>query len=539
MRTRKSSVILKGFAVASSLAMLASVAACGASTANNAKTSDGKPIVKILVVKASTQIPMKDMKWTQDLEKEAGVKIKWQEVQQSAWDQQKNVSLAAGDVADLNIRAYNPDDTAKNPDVFEELTDDIDKMPNVKKFFEEKPIAKKFVEVSGKIRVLPSDRGKGYLASGQHMLINKAWLDKLGLKVPITWDELTKVLEAFKTQDPNGNGKQDEIPMHLRALPTDQVGMWWSPFLFLNSTGIVTQYNAGPSGQGIYVKDGKVGNYMQTDEFRQVLDYLASLKKKGLVPDNWVTLDDSKYWAQLQPGGSEATVGAAFGWDGTAFGAIDSDLYKQYITIPVPSAPGVSASETVWDGSRENNEFEDYHMSMSANAANKDAALKVINLLYSEKYSVQQLYGAIPEYLEDNGNSTYTVTQAQIDAWAEGKGPALADRLAGWIPDSVTIKNDQSMDSIAAADKANEEQYKNYDHTKDMMPIYVRLDEADQNTVANDFTTVFSTAMPQIAKFAQEGTTDATWKAFQDQLTQLNIDEPTQLWQKAYDKYVK
>lgn len=33
--------------------------------------------------------------------------------------------------------------------------------------------------------------------------------------MPQTTDDLIKVLEAFKTKDPNGNGKADEIPMSL------------------------------------------------------------------------------------------------------------------------------------------------------------------------------------------------------------------------------------------------------------------------------------------------------------------------------------
>lgn len=44
-------------------------------------------------------------------------------------------------------------------------------------------------------------------------MINKTWLDKLGLKVPDTIDELYNVLKAFKERDPNGNGRLDEIPV--------------------------------------------------------------------------------------------------------------------------------------------------------------------------------------------------------------------------------------------------------------------------------------------------------------------------------------
>ena len=38
------------------------------------------------------------------------------------------------------------------------------------------------------------------------------WLDKLGLPIPETTDDLYNTLKAFKTQDPNGNGLNDEIP---------------------------------------------------------------------------------------------------------------------------------------------------------------------------------------------------------------------------------------------------------------------------------------------------------------------------------------
>lgn len=48
--------------------------------------------------------------------------------------------------------------------------------------------------------------------------LRKDWLDRLGLAVPTTIDELYNVLVAFKTQDANGNGDpNDEIPMSDRS----------------------------------------------------------------------------------------------------------------------------------------------------------------------------------------------------------------------------------------------------------------------------------------------------------------------------------
>lgn len=45
------------------------------------------------------------------------------------------------------------------------------------------------------------------------LFINQKWLDKVGMKMPVTLDEFYNVLIAFRDKDPNGNGKKDEIPL--------------------------------------------------------------------------------------------------------------------------------------------------------------------------------------------------------------------------------------------------------------------------------------------------------------------------------------
>lgn len=181
--TRKGTATKVGASLCA-LAMLGSLAACGNAKATT--DANGKPIVTILVVKNSNQTKMSDMKWAKDLEADCDCSIQWKEVSDDQWGQQKNASLAAGEISDLNIRAFNPDDASRNASAFEQLGNDLDKLPNVKAFFKEQPTAKKFVTVDGKVTVLPSSRTKGFLASGQHFMINKTWLDKLGLEVPKT-----------------------------------------------------------------------------------------------------------------------------------------------------------------------------------------------------------------------------------------------------------------------------------------------------------------------------------------------------------------
>lgn len=80
----------------------------------------------------------------------------------------------------------------------------------------------------GHIYGLPGISEMGYIdddgtyigigAIPQFTSINKDWLEKVGMEMPTTLDELHDVLVAFKENDCNGNGDAtDEIPMSFMA----------------------------------------------------------------------------------------------------------------------------------------------------------------------------------------------------------------------------------------------------------------------------------------------------------------------------------
>lgn len=223
----KRNTMVRGAAALSSLVMFGSVAACG-NTAGQGAMQDGKPLVTINIIPSATTKPIKTMKWAQELETACDCRIKWVETNQQSWDGgQKNAVLASGDISDITIWGILQTDIAKNQDIFEDLSDDLDKMPNVKQFLEENKAARQYAtSLDGGIYLLPNDLSAAnpVRVGGQTMMINKIWLDKLGLGIPTTWDELTAVLKAFKTQDPNGNGKADEIPFDIRKLATNGFG---------------------------------------------------------------------------------------------------------------------------------------------------------------------------------------------------------------------------------------------------------------------------------------------------------------------------
>lgn len=531
---------LKKVAVAAvAAAMLLPLAACGGSNSDPKTDANGKPIVKIMITRWSTDVAMKDMKWTKDIEAKCDCTVEWEDLADSAWGQQKSAKLAAGELADASMFAFDPTDAAKY-DYFEDLNAHLDKMPNVKKFFDEVPAAKKMVaDKKGHVYVLPSDRGKNYRVSSNHLLINKKWLDKLGLQMPKTWDELTTVLEAFKTQDPNGNGKADEVPFNMRKLETGGFTLW-NPFVFLNSTGITTQFaGTSPSFQGYYVKDGKVGSFLTTDNYKHVVEYLSMLMEKGLVPKDAMTRDDAAMTAVTTGDGKTAKAGMIVGWSKQDFEKLKDD----YVPMPVPKETAdMPDSEVTWDYTQELTELQNHAIAVSKNAKNKDALYKAIDAMYSEKVSVEQYYGTIPEQVADNGGGKYKVNDMCYEVSSKPKCTAVADRFAGYIPDHATIENDQGTDALREADVPYQSALSNVDPVKDAMPIYVRIDNSDEQTkVNNNNTAVLSYALGQTAKWIQKGGVDQEWDAYVKKLNEpsLGLQDNVKTWQKYYDLYTK
>ena len=150
------------------------------------------------------------------------------------------------------------------------LDDLIEKYaPNVKKFFEECPEAKSVASgEDGHIYYIPgslSGIDRDALPS-KGWFIRKDWLEKLGLEEPKTLDEMYEVLKAFKTKDPNGNGKQDEVPY------------------FNRQEGIPDLYQLFGAENRWYVNDaGKLVNGKTEEAFRDAVREMAKWYKEGLI----------------------------------------------------------------------------------------------------------------------------------------------------------------------------------------------------------------------------------------------------------------
>src|SRR5699024_2513977 len=110
--------------------------------------------------------------------------------------------------------------------------------------------------------------------SNEHSLrayINQTWLDNLNLEMPTTTEELETVLQAFVSQDPNGNGQKDEIGM-MGGGSWHQMAQDWLMNSFIYDDG-ETRW---------MVNDGKLDVPYNKEEWREGLRYINSLVSQGL-----------------------------------------------------------------------------------------------------------------------------------------------------------------------------------------------------------------------------------------------------------------
>src|SRR5690606_4877116 len=144
--------------------------------------------------------------------------------------------------------------------------------------------------------------------------INVKWLENLGLDVPTTVDEFYTVLKAFKEQDPNGNGIQDEIPFLSWGLdsPSFREALTWY--------GVFA---------GIAEDNGTVYYKQATEEYKEFLAFMKKLYDEQLFYNDSITLTAQQAQALAQDGDVNK-VGAFFDYAAFVLLGQDTDKYLEY-----------------------------------------------------------------------------------------------------------------------------------------------------------------------------------------------------------------
>lgn len=187
--------------------------------------------------------------------------------------------------------------------------------PNLYALLEANPAWREAITLpGGVIAALPAINP---LRAQNAMWINKTWLERLKLDMPTDTASLRSVLEAFKTKDPNQNGRADEIPFTF-------LGPWDLKFL-AHAFGLsANDYNmyADASGKAQFIP--------ALDKYREFVSWASDLYKAGLLDRNGFTTADAL--RKVTDEKAAATYGIFFGPTPTAF--LPATIGAEYAILP-------------------------------------------------------------------------------------------------------------------------------------------------------------------------------------------------------------
>ena len=162
------------------------------------------------------------------------------------------------------------------------------------------------------------------------LYINRNWLDKLGLQMPKTVDELEHVLTEFITKDPNGNGKADELGMVGSVL----VGRSNIPLWLIN-----TKIYCHDTYMFNCTDDGEIYLPYDQDAYRDGLRVANRFYEKGLLPElNWTIQGSSELPAIFTPVDEVAKCGVWAGFGSLHTSTDNPTLYEYEALLPLEGA---------------------------------------------------------------------------------------------------------------------------------------------------------------------------------------------------------
>lgn len=364
--------------------------------------------------------------------------------------------------------------------------------------------------------------------------INDKWLEAIGADVPKTVDELYDVLKKFATEDPNGNGKADEIPLagiynEYRSNITEWI---INAFVYCNDDTFVN------------ATDGKIWSPYTTDEYRQALAYMNKLYSEGLMSPLTFSMTQNPEMAALTtPTDGEALVGVAGGHQMLVF-AQDNERMYEYGPIGPLAAATELGGYAAWYG----NTYE-YCTFITKDAADPVLAFKLLDFMCSQESAIRMRYGNEGEHwvwAEDGALSAVgtpaAITVVNESVWSEQNnvnwhyfGAVLAPM--GWITPSYTDDGSwtSTRNGIAYQDR------KLYDAAPQKNEIVYKI---IYNSEENE---LVSSVLQQLKDYVDEAralfvsgvldpNSDADWQTYLSNLSAQGMDDYLAASQTAYTR---
>lgn len=404
------------------------------------------------------------------------------------------------------------------------INDLIDKYaPKMQEILDFKGVRQTMTLPDGKIYTIP------YIIDTPEVnympVINGEWLKKLNLEMPTNTDEFADVLRAFKTQDPNGNGKNDEIPFS-----GDPNNMYF---------GLLTGWwGASFDKTNFAMVDGKLDFMADNDEFKECIKYFAGLYKEGLIDPELFTHD----LAQWKAKGEADLLGCCIAYGAGDFVKKDPEHpYDKtaFDTVPVIHAPGVDKPNYL-RGSYKSTIFKT-QLAITDKAKNPATIIRWYDNVFEVDNSMQIQNGLFGKRLEKLGENDYRRLDenklSEGDREKYGWGNMFTQSLPKYCPIGLVIKEPEGIPTPYNEKKVSDELYEPF---LNEMPANVWVSEEDSKKTAIIDTDIKNHINKKVAAWVSgQADVEKEWDAYKEELDKLGLQELIEIKVKAQESVAK
>ncbi|GAA1559902.1 ABC transporter substrate-binding protein [Kribbella hippodromi] len=520
-------------------------------------TITGNPAVTLNVfAPQSADINLATNDFTKLVQQKFNLTIKWQTTTFDGGPakEKRQISLASGDYPDLYllipwVDQFTQADLLKlaNQGVVVPLNQLIDQYaPNIKKAMDSTPEWKAMATApDGKIYGMPQWVDCFHCSYQSKLWMNSAWLKKLGLQQPKTTEDMRKVLEAFKTQDPNGNGKADEIPLSA------SVGNNLIPY-FMNAFIYDPQGAGTNNASTLVLNNGKVDLQANKDGWREGLRYINSLYKEGLI-DKGAFTQNGDAFSQLGNRAGPVVLGSGTVLHPGQFvntGSADG-RDKQYDAVPPLTGPGGANFTGYTFPSVPGATFV---LTSKASPEQQIQAIKLLDYIFTDAGQINGQFGmegkgwTVPGPGDVALDKSMKPTFKQIQQKPGSKPRNTAWQALAQYNNTAKFRNSEVIGtdiySQAGYERKLFEATKLYAGHEDKAQIYPFWRVWIDPTLANEVATLQTNLENYVQQNALQFITgsknlDSDWDAYVKGLDSLGLKRYLEIQQAAYDKAPK
>ena len=372
--------------------------------------------------------------------------------------------------------------------------------------------------------------------------INKTWLEKAGMEVPTTLDELTTALKYFKTHDMNGNGKADEIPMVDQANGS-LLEVIENAFVRTGVDSIVVR------------EDGKLDMAYATEGYKEFLKYANSLYTQGLIDPVTFSQDNATRKTLLN---GEVTRVGVFSHTSTSVLTAGSARRENHEYAPMfldnPAKPGYSTFRYMQT-------MPEQSMFITKECEYPETAFRIGDYMCSEKMTVWSRWGEEGTdwiKLDSSASGMYDFIGAPaylepVLQWGSRQNSHWQNETPGFRRTNISLgmsSSDSSQQSKAYAIEELHKRYSDVNWSKDNPNTKLFYEKAIPERVYKLIYTedelleradIINAIDPYVKQMRYDFITgkvniDSGWDAYIKELKGMNVDRLAEINNTAYNR---